>query len=365
MARLFLENFESGNLANPWQVSEPANVTVVHKDDLATYDPLLLPPENGNYVLLNEDTDDSSLILLPVQHIYPYTNTRTSAYIKFKAQFSEIPTADFFYFMASDRLHVFGIDAENEYFRVSNNCSVSNQGEQDSTTIIVEPYTWYTFEMYIEIEPGSCYTDRGICELWIDGTQEIYNTNSRTGGRGNDEFTYLVFNNGYADKVVFDDIIIDSTSAFDVDLSDGRISAYRSGGAGGAANWTPYGAAQNWQCVNDVGSDVDDTYIYTNTDNITDSYTTTFSDSTSFGKLNCVQVDTRAVRMGNCVPRIMAPYFNIGGPHISPQWQAIPNTFRVLNPYMHRALWGVNPSTGSEWTGNEIVNLELTINVPG
>jgi hypothetical protein len=113
------------------------------------------------------------------------------------------------------------------------------------------PGIWYGFELEITISSGS-----GVCKLWAGGTQVINATGIntfRTTSTVNQVYLGDIFDNGLGNSMADDFRVWDNTGSYqNAPLGTDRYQVSKlASGAGGYSQWTPNGAAANWQCTND------------------------------------------------------------------------------------------------------------------
>lgn len=207
--------------------------------------------------------------------------------------------------------------------------------------------TWRLLELYIYINDAS-----GRFVLKVDGATEIdFTGDTRNGGVGEINRVVLGYtgttgslNNGYFDDFVIDDAgWIGETSVYGLSPS----------GAGNSANWTP-SAGNNWECVDEVPySDSD--YIYTNSNDVVDTYALT-NMSVSPYSIKCVQAMARAQKEGASTPQNLALVLRQGGTDYPGSDQQILTSFSG-----HTEMWENDPNTSSAWLEAGVNSLEAGV----
>ncbi len=119
---------------------------------------------------------------------------------------------------------------------------------------------------------------------------------------------------------------------------------------GTLTNWTAFGAANNWECVNEVPSDNDTTYVTTSGNNIHDSYNLQ-DHTTGSGTISNVRVYARAKSL--TAGKILRLTVVVGG--TEDESADITLTDAYVDYY---ADWAQNPVTSANWTWTEIDALE-------
>jgi hypothetical protein len=126
----------------------------------------------------------------------------------------------------------------------------------------------------IEITIGS---STGAVQIWVNGFQVLTATGLNT-QRSSNAYANQVAIGDIADNNLsgyFDDFRVwDSTgSSQNAPLgTDSRVVTKLPSGAGSTTQWTPNGAAANWQCVDDNPPDGDTTYVSSSTIDNVDTY---------------------------------------------------------------------------------------------
>lgn len=134
---------------------------------------------------------------------------------------------------------------------------------------ILELGNWYVIEIHDKLSDGV----DGNVTLKINGV-----TDSSFTGKTNfaaspavDEFTLKVFSGG--DCYVDDIAINDTSGAYQNSwIGPGGVYLLRPTGAGSIAEWTPSGAAANWDCVDEVPHNGNTDYVYIDTTGKRDLY---------------------------------------------------------------------------------------------
>lgn len=123
---------------------------------------------------------------------------------------------------------------------------------------IISPNTWYGIEIEMLIS-----STVGTLSVWVNGTQVINATALNTDSNGTGYVNSVQIGDGGVGAYFDDYRLWDSTGAFQNAPAgiDTQLVTKLPSGAGGSTNWTPNGAAANWQCVDDNPPDGDTTYV--------------------------------------------------------------------------------------------------------
>jgi|HubBroStandDraft_6_1064221.scaffolds.fasta_scaffold00599_15 hypothetical protein len=132
---------------------------------------------------------------------------------------------------------------------------------------------WYGIEVEVILSPTA-----GAVTIWVNGLQvAVWTLLNLTGSSINQveigDISGGGLNGWYADDFrVWDTSGSTQNAPIGVSGFDSRIITKLPSGAGAATNFTPNGAAANWQCVDDNPPDGDTTYVSGATVGLTDAY---------------------------------------------------------------------------------------------
>lgn len=116
--------------------------------------------------------------------------------------------------------------------------------------------------------------------------------------------------------------------------------------------WTAFGATNNWQCVNEVTPDGDDSYVTTTADNVTDSYNLQ-DHTTGTGTISNVRVYIRAEAAAG--KEIILAVVVGGTKYDAAAGKTL--TTKYVDYYDD---WAQNPATSTAWTWDDIDALEVS-----
>lgn len=202
--------------------------------------------------------------------------------------------------------------------------------------------TWHFVQLRVTIANAG-----GSAELRIDGqtvatlaSGDTQNTATAGANGWKVEHTGDGLNNRF-DNVIVHDTVGDAPTSW---TPETRIYETLPTGAGFTTEWTPTGAAANWQCVDEQPSDGDTTYVSAATAPLSDLYTAP-AEAAAGGIVYGVAVhatvrkdDAGASEVDGLV-RTGAATFAKGSP------KALTTSY-----VRQRWLWTLNPATGLAWT---------------
>jgi hypothetical protein len=137
---------------------------------------------------------------------------------------------------------------------------------------IIGTNLWYGIEVEVTVSSTA-----GVVNVWVNGTQVMAVTGICTQASAN----------AYANQVAIGDAFTEGVNLYADDFrvwdntgstqsaplgTDSRIVTKMPSGAGQFTQWTPNGAAANWQCVDDNPPDDDTTYVSGATASLLDAY---------------------------------------------------------------------------------------------
>jgi hypothetical protein len=131
---------------------------------------------------------------------------------------------------------------------------------------------WHYLEVKATIDPSA-----GVAQCWLDGVQVINGSSLNTRNNANsyaNQFRIGELAGGITGGVTCDDVYcLDGTGgSLNAALGDRRIITIMPSGAGSFTQFTPVGAASNYQCVDEVPANDNTDYVSDGTVNHRDSY---------------------------------------------------------------------------------------------
>lgn len=149
-----------------------------------------------------------------------------------------------------------------------------------SATGLMQIGIWHYLEVVVTIDPSvgavALYVDQpaigGVAAISSTGLNTRVSANSYANqySIGDHNSTANVTFPSFDDLYVFDT----TTAANNARLGDQRMYTEMPNGVGASTQWSPTGAAANWQAVSEIPPDGDATYVSSNTPGQTDLYTT-------------------------------------------------------------------------------------------
>jgi hypothetical protein len=140
---------------------------------------------------------------------------------------------------------------------------------------LVSPNTWHFIEVEVSVSGGT----GGSVKMWLDQAQGatpiINSTGLNTQSTSNSSANQVRIGDFNVFLPFFDDFYVLDTSGgspLNGQLGDQRIITKVPSASGASTQWTPNGAATNWQCVDEIPPDDDTTYVSSNTPGQTDYY---------------------------------------------------------------------------------------------
>jgi len=358
MSTLYMDGFERGHdrIGN---IMRPNDVHIIHKSEIAAIDSDFLMPVTGNYVLRLHHATNSPRFMIWAEDVFG--DVVTEFYCRWRYQTNEIYGGNLFTAGSHDGepLGQFQLANYNGYPSGTSICSNAPWIKYGKYQI--RAYKWYIFEVWVTMNPGYCWTTgKGDFELRIDGVEaaSAQNVAMSAGGNFFDQFTW---DHGYAQEQLIDDIVFDSTAAFDMHTSDSAVHWFRPNANGVRTDWIP-SQETNYQCVNVDGSiaQADEAYVVSDRVGDKDSYPLAYDSTNALTKIKTIQTEHRVEREGKSVPQNISPYLLINGSEYTgiEVPQSRPFTGHI-DPI--RVMWDQNPDTLSDWTESDLLNLELGI----
>lgn len=130
------------------------------------------------------------------------------------------------------------------------------------------------------------------------------------------------------------------------------VRALHPNGVGGSSDWTPSGAGDNYEMVNQATPD-DDTYVASNTDGDRDLYQFEDPEVSTDSRIHAVQAVVRGRRVdgGGATLRLLAAS---GGSEEASDSHALSDMIRY-----HTSTFVTNPATGQPWTIQELATAQF------
>lgn len=208
-----------------------------------------------------------------------------------------------------------------------------------SASVTIANLAWRYYELKIVVNGAS-----GSCSLQLDGVPLISPT---TGNFGSTAIGQILFDVDFDSRHNWDDIyVVDGTGAAPNDfLGDCRVQTIRPTGDGSHTQWSPFGAANNWDCVNDTTPDSDTTYVYDLTAGHYDTYAC--ADVTAQAVVYGVQVNLYA-KKDDAGVRQIAPAIRQGGVDYDGSTVTLSTSYAYYSQ-----LYAADP-TGAAWTAANV-----------
>lgn len=205
----------------------------------------------------------------------------------------------------------------------------------------------------------SIHDSTGSYEVKLDGVSVLSGTGADTqnGSPATWDRFYVGYGGApsYSSQYGIDDVYLgyDDGDGFDL-LGDCRVDTLYPNGAGNSADWTP-SAGANYECVDEVSTDGDTTYVSTDTTTNLDLYA--FTDlSHSPANIHAVQLVT-AARKEDAGTVTIQPKSRVGGTTRDAGAAFGPTTSYAMN----RVLLAQDPDTSSAWTQSGVNAAEFGV----
>jgi len=356
----YIEGFERGYQINMMNQA-PQSIGVGSRNKVLALDPTATPPVDSDYCLYFDRAGSATYKSHMILNTPLGIENTTELYVKFRFQTTRVSGGSTIFSVGNEsNTAIISLSSEDGNIRVNSYCSVYDATEMVSSyNMIIDK--WYIIEFYVSISPGACSASpTGSYELRIDGIVEAKEDNVRTGG-GYDYYNTVLFSCGYNRVALMDDIVIDTTSAFDITTGDSKVYLYKPNANGTNSDFIP-SSGQNYECVDVTGKllNVDDNYISSNQVADKDSYTLTTDSTSPMTKIVTVQSEHRVERVGRSVPRSIKPYLLIGGfEYTGDDFPS--DDLGVGSPRAVINEWRQNPNTLTDWVEGDLSSLELGI----
>jgi hypothetical protein len=246
---------------------------------------------------------------------------------------------------------------------INNSGTFIASGDFPSANIQIS--TWYYLEWMMTFATSA---GAGTCVARLNTVPIItlatgLNTKTANGNAYADTFEFGCQNGAVAPGapgthfMKYDDMYIaDNTGSINnAFLGDVRVEAIRPTGTGTYADFTPNGAANNWDCVDEAAQDGDTTYVASSTVNHKDSYV--FADlSSNPSNVMAFQVSMMA-RKDDAGARKISSFLRSGGSDFVSSTQ-----FSIADNYAPWIdIWNQDPNGNIPWTGTSINALEAGV----
>lgn len=351
MSRIYTNGWENGHLGE-WEITSVAKteVEIIDNDWLAAKNQYMLPIENGKYAITISGGRyiEYDLSRLPS---YPVGGMR-NIYARFKMQ-SSIPSYNSTYFSlyngASYILHL----GYNPISMYSYKTLV--------TDLFIEPYKWYTVEMYVEISTTRSIED-GSIHIKVNGVDILNETNvSTTNIIAADQWATILRLSGPPGAgtnyiTLYDDIVIcDSTTS----LTDASIIRGIPSAVGANNNWDPDPSTkETYECVDDVGAQatVETDYIIALGTGGKETFPITIDSTAAVTNVESISVRTRSRRAGATSAYKIIPILRSGGVDYEKVSQNLSDDFEE-----YLGIWEQNPNTSLDWSASDLNNIEVGV----
>jgi len=305
---------------------------------------------NGGGSIQNTGASGNNITKLyrPVHNITSTITTYASFWIKFTAA----PAANAPFFYVSNQ---FG--SANIGFGVTTSGVIGYIASSIST--IVASSTQICDNVWHHIEMAGTSSNAGQGRIWayVDGVATSISNNS-CGDNGSGYACYVVFRSTNANMTIDDFIVWDNEGSGITTSTMGirTIETLRPSGAGSSAQFTPTGAASNYDCVDEVNHDSDTTYIASSTAGHKDLYA--FGNLTGSPTTVTAAVVNNVAKVGTVAglatirPRVKVSSSEVSGTSVDLQ---------SLSYYNRQEAFLTDPSTIAAWTVSGINSAEFGV----
>lgn len=325
MANIFREGWELGpNYSMFEQRTSSSSVGTARK-------------RTGNYSFYAQ-SGDTNTILLPAQSSY---------YFAFGFNGGSAPTAGIRFGWRNVSTTLGGIGLSGGSFgegcHFNAYVGASTIVATGSAPIFNGANDWYWIEIYVSIANSG-----GKITVKVDGITDINFTGDTKPSTQTTIDHIILTMPGSGNGCYFDDLIVDSTAW----PGDHRIIYIPASSAGDVTQLTPVGAAQNWDCVNEVPPDGSSTYVHTTTIGQYDLYRGTIP-ALSNVTINGIQQVVQAMDLGlsgniNLGIKSGGTEYWEGNKALTNAWAIYRGTYRL-----------VDPSDSAAWTLAKLTALQF------
>lgn len=315
MARVFMDNFESGSLDLWSLVSTPAAVSTVGRD------------MRGDYCYCGDGGEAGQLVIPGGGSSEMFFAGRLRPRYSYAYFFT-------FYEDSYDSAERIGrIRIENDKLTAYVGTSKVATG-----TITLSTSTTYLVEVQYKVDGAS-----GIIKVYIDGVLDINYSGDTQNGTLTTIKRLTIDSDIYLDNVIIDDAELPG---------DTEIGILAPSGAGTTTQWTP-SSGSNYACVDEIPvSDTD--YNAVNTVDQIDTYAT--EDMSTDCIIKCVQVQARMIKDGTPTPQNAAIAVRSGGTDYFSADKAVPSSYASLCN-----MWVNNPADSAAWEKADVNAMECGI----
>ncbi len=209
----------------------------------------------------------------------------------------------------------------------------------------VRSWVWISVLVYVHGSSGR------VRILVGPSNQEVMNFTGNTQNTANQRLDAarlgFLGSSGISSWIHIDNLFITSAGSTDAPLGERRIRTLVPTG-NDAVQWTPTGATQNWQAVNEIPANNDSSYNSSNTSGAEDTFATNWQMTSDI--IHAVQVSAHA-RKDDAGVQNIRNVIKIGS-------TSYPGPNRtLLDSYMrHKNFWTQNPATSSNWQKSDFGN---------
>ena len=226
-----------------------------------------------------------------------------------------------------------------------------------SCSIAMAQNVWYYVEIKLTINSTT-----GTVQIKINGQTALNLTGQNTQSTSNATVDTVTFNSdspnggagfGPGGTVRYDDIYICDTTGPNNNnfIGDIKVASLFPTASGAFAQFTPSGAATNWQCVSENPADDDSSFVQTSTIGNEDTYV--FQSISASATINGIQFDVQS-RKADGGARTLTPVTRIGGTDY------ISGTINLTDTYLiNTVILENNPSTSGSWVPSGINNAQF------
>jgi hypothetical protein len=231
---------------------------------------------------------------------------------------------------------------------------VTRNGTQLATISNAFPigqWVWISLRVVID-------NSAGIVEVRNGAGDELLNeTGLDTQATANAYIDTVHFPGGGNEKRDWDDLFIMDTSgaSYNAHLPERAIRTFRPDGDGSSLDWTPNGAANRWDCVDEQETDDDSTYLSSGT--VGHVNLSTLDDPSSEETIEAVLLTHRS-RKDDVGTRTMRGILRSGGSNYAGDTVSLTTSYRDV-----LSLWEENPATSAPWSPAEVASLEAGLEV--
>jgi len=366
MSRLYINGFEGGNLGQIFNTSSRLDylgaIRIVTNDQipsLSGYEDHE-PPRCGNRVVAL--TGNGIGIRFLPETIQGFGNHLTQIYFSFKIQ-----QIDSGYFTSP--WCALGNNIQQNHFYIEDDTDgigihVLNVGYNNDFLDhwSLTHYRWNLIEIWYKLSTDRNTAD-GEFEFRLNGETIVSQPNYATSYAATSAGSYIsrasISSGGIHSYILVDDIIIDTTAAFDI--SSGNIVSFKPT-SDNVVNWTPSTGSNSYEIIDNTGliRDMPDRE-YISTDSTAEASFDIGMDGTNTldagSTIYSVQTESFVSKFGEPNVNYVRSFLDISGTKYFGDSHKVP----INNFYPQSDIWETNPNTLSDWTNTDISNLFLGI----